>query len=248
MSDINLLDVVNQPKQKERAEKAKREIDSKRGNVLVRNSKWIMFAFANVVATLIDAMAVSTVWQLTNGNVLLAVLSVLPTAIPLYMWEIGWLYPLAEPAQKRKAIGGVALSVATALVIGGLAIVAALSTDLQIRSVVSIVLLGWCLIVLAIHAVLAALYFYTDPQTKKDHAIQVTVADHEHQKSLLDASGELLDAAERALGRQQALEAKYGKEETRAMLEILRGVDIDGDGTLGNVSRNGSGRQSSPQR
>lgn len=228
----NILKVLNRPSQKKEQEKQNEIKDRKRGPWIIRNIKWVMFAFFNAVALVFDALAVSTVYTLTNGSVLFSALALLPTGVPMFMWEGGWLYPLADPKQKKKAISGVVLSVVSALVVGTLAIFANLGTG-DTRFWVSATLLTWCVIVVVVHGVLAAFYFYKDPEIQRDHELQVVIADNAYQEETLRESENLLRAAENLLSKEQELKKKFGDKEVNRALELLLNIDLNGDGRIG---------------
>lgn len=230
---MNILRILNRVPQKKQQDIAKVQEAKKRGPWVIRNIKWIMFAFFNSVALVFDGLAMTTVYSLTNGNWLLTALSLLPTGIPMFMWEGGWLYPLADKAQKDKAIVGVILSVLSAVVVGSLAIVATLDTNTEERFWVSVALLVWCVIVVIVHGILAALYFYKDPIIMREHELQVTKADNDYQRETLKDAESLLDDAEKMLDKEQTLKNKFGDDAVNRALEILLGVDLDGDGKVG---------------
>lgn len=230
---MSILKILNRVPQKKQQDAAKEQEDKKRGFVLVRNIKWVMFVFFNAVALVFDGLAMTTVYKLTEGNLLLTSLSLLPTGIPMFMWEGGWLYPLADKAQKGKAIGGIILSVVSAVVVGGLAIVATLDTIDRERFWVSTALLVWCVLVVIIHGILAALYFYKDPIIMREHELQVTKADNDYQRETLKDAESLLDDAEKMLAREESLKSRFGEAEVNRALEILLGIDLNGDGTIG---------------
>jgi hypothetical protein len=230
----NILNILNRVPDKKKQDDRQEQEERKKGFVLVRNVKWIMFAFFNCVALVFDGLAMTTVYTLTSGNLLLTALSLLPTGIPMFMWEGGWLYPLANKAQKTKSIIGVILSVVSALVVGTLAIVASLTTDAQTRFIVSVVLLVWCVVVVVIHGVLAALYFYKDPIILREHELQVTKADNDYQRETMRDAESLLKDATKMLEQEQEMKSKFGEAEVNRALEILLGIDLNGDGKIGN--------------
>ena len=227
-----LLKVLNRPSQKKEQEKQVEMRDKKRGPWIVRNIKWVMFSFFNTVAFVFDALAVTTVYQLTNGSVLLSALSILPTGVPMLMWEGGWLYPLADSKQKAKSLWGVGLSILSALVVGGCAILATLGDD-TFRFWVSAFMLVWCVIVVIVHGILAALYFYKDPVIQRDHELQVTIAENAHQSETLRETETLLRDVETMLTKEQELKARFGEGEVNRALELLLGIDLNGDGKIG---------------
>lgn len=227
-----LLSVLNRPSKKKEQEKANDMREKKRGPWIVRNIKWVMFGFFNTVAFVFDALAVTTVYQLTNGSVLLSALSVLPTGVPMLMWEGGWLYPLADAKQKNKSLWGIALSIFSALVVGGCAILATLGTaDFQFW--VSAFMLIWCVVVVIVHGILAAMYFYKDPVIQRDHELQVTIAENTHQSETLRETETLLADVEKMLNREKELKDRFGESEVNRALELLLGLDLNGDGKIG---------------
>lgn len=244
MSEI--LKVLNRPSQKKEQDKQNDMRARKRGPWLIQNIKWVMFGFFNIVALVFDGLAVTTVYSLTNGNLLLSALALLPTGVPMFMWEGGWLYPLANPTQKKWAIGGVILSVFSALVVGTLAIFAELGAG-DMRFWVSVALLVWCVAVVVTHGILAALYFYRDPTIQRDHELQVTIADNEYQSDTLRESENLLSEAERLLTKEKDLKSRFGEQEVNRALEILLGIDLNGDGRVGDrQSKQGKQEQQRP--
>lgn len=243
MSDI--LKVLNRPSQKKEQDEKKNLNERKRGPWIIRNIKWIMFLFFNVVALVFDGLAVTTVYTLTGGSYLFSALSLLPTGIPMFMWEGGWLYPLADSSQKKRALWGVALSVVSALVVGSLAVLANLG-NADTRFWVSATLLIWCVVTVIIHGIMAALYFYKDPIIQRDHELQVTIADNEYQSETLRESETLLAQAEKMLTKEKELKQKFGESEVNRALEILLGVDLNGDGRVGGKQGGGNNQQPRP--
>ena len=232
-----ILQILNRPSRKKEQDKQNEVKDRKRGPWIVRNIKWVMFGFFNAVALVFDGLAVTTVHQLTNGSYLFSALALLPTGVPMFMWEGGWLYPLADPKQKKLAVVGVVISVVSALVVGTLAVFATLGDD-TLRFWVSAALLAWCVIVVVVHGVMAAMYFYKDPETLRDHELQVVIADNLYQEETLRESENLLKTAEKLLTQEQELKKKFGEKEVNRALEILLNVDLDGDGKIGDRKQN----------
>ena len=227
-----MIELMNRPSQKKKQEKEQELQEKKKGSWLVRNIKWVMFAFFNSVTLVFDGLAVTTVYALTGGNLLLSALALLPTGIPMFMWEGGWLYPLADSKQKKLAIYGVILSVVSALIVGILAIVADLGTA-EMNFWVSAALLIWCVLSVVVHGIGAALYFYKDPIIMRDHELQVTIADNQYQSDSLRESEALLLDVEKMLQKESDLKARFGESEVNKALEILLGIDINGDGKIG---------------
>jgi hypothetical protein len=151
----------------------------------------------------------------------------------MFMWEGGWLYPLADTKQKKLAIYGVVLSVVSALIVGVLAIVADLGTP-EMNFWVSAALLIWCVLSVVAHGIMAAFYFYKDPIIMRDHELQVTIADNQYQSDSLRESEALLLDVEKMLQKESDLKARFGEEEVNKALEILLGIDINKDGKIGN--------------
>ena len=229
MSEI--LKVLNRPSQKREQDKQAEQREKKKGLWIVRNIKWVMFLFFNSVAFLFDALAVTTVYTLTYGDVLLSALALLPTGVPMLMWEGGWLYPLASPDQKRRAIWGIVLAVFSAVVVGVLAIVANQGGG-DVRVFVSIGMLAWCVITVIIHGYWAALYFYKDPVIQRDHELQVTIAGNEYQRDSLQETESLLKDVETILTREKELKERFGEGEVNRALELILGIDLNGDGKI----------------
>jgi len=228
----SVVDVLNRPSQKQAQERAKIADNRKRGSWIVRNAKWFLFAFFNAVALVFDGLAVTTVYSLTHGSILLSALSLLPTGIPMFLWEAGWLNPLSDTEQKRRAIWGVVLSVASAAVVGFMAILADIGGS-DLRFWLSFVLLAWCVVAVIVHGVMAALYFYKDPITVRDHSLQATISENEFQKDTLEAGKSLMDSATEMLTREKELRETFGDDAVNRTLEILLGIDLNGDGTVG---------------
>jgi len=155
----------------------------------------------------------------------------------MFMWEGGWLYPLADSKQKRKAIYGVILSIASALIVGILAIVADLGNP-EMRYWVSVALLIWCVLAVIVHGIWAALYFYKDPIIMRDHELQVTIADNQYQSDSLRESEALLLDVEKMLETELKLKNRFGESEVNRALELLLGVDLNGDGKIGDRKSN----------
>ena len=244
---MSILRYLNRPSQKKAQDKQTEMSKRKQGPWLVRNIKWIMFVFFNSVALVFDGLAVTTVYTLTNGNELLSLLALLPTGIPMLMWEGGWLYSLASPEQKRRSIYGVVLSVLSALVVGILAILANLG-DPTMRFWVSTGLLAWCVITVIIHGIWAAQYFYKDPVIMREHELQVVISDNEYQAESLDEAEKILDKAVVLLDKEQAMRKQYGEAEVNRALEILLGMDLNGDGTIGGNANTRSSAPALPSR
>lgn len=228
---MSILRYLNRPSQKKEQDKQAELSKRKQGPVVVRNIKWFMFVFFNSVALVFDGLAVDTVYTLTK-DYLLSALALLPTGIPMFMWEGGWLYALASPEQKRHSIYGIILSVLSAVVVGTLAILANLG-DAEMRFWVSTGLLSWCVITVVIHGVWAAQYFYKDPVIVRDHELQVAISDNEYQAESLDEAEKILDKAVVLLEKEESMRKRFGEAEVNRALEILLGVDLNGDGTIG---------------
>ena len=241
---MSILRYLNRPSQKKEQDKQAELSKRKQGPVVVRNIKWFMFVFFNAVALVFDGLAVTTVYTLTNGNYLLSALALLPTGIPMFMWEGGWLYALASPEQKRRSIYGVILSVASAIVVGVLAILANLG-DAEMRFWVSTGLLSWCVITVVVHGIWAAQYFYKDPVIVRDHELQVAISDNEYQAESLDEAEKILDKAVTLLEKEEKMRKRFGEAEVNRALEILLGVDLNGDGTIGGKLNKGSNTSNS---
>ena len=235
MTPRSIVDILNRPSQKKQQEIAKVQEGRKRGPWLTRNAKWIAFLFFNFVALVFDAFAVTTVYTLTNHSILFAILALLPTGIPMFMWEAGWLNPLADTEQKTRAIWGVILSVISAVIVGFSAIFVDVG-DANLTFWVSIILLGWCVLAVITHGVMAALYFYKDPITIRDHSLQSTISENEFQQDTLKAGKDLMDSAATMLKQEAELREQFGDSAVNRTLEILLGIDLNHDGKIGGQS------------
>jgi hypothetical protein len=114
-----------------------------------------------------------------------------------------------------------------------MAIVASLTTDPIIRFYVSVILLVWCVVVVVIHGILAALYFYKDPIILREHELQVTKADNDYQRETMRDAESLLKDATKMLEQEKEMKSRFGEAEVNRALEILLGIDINGDGKIG---------------
>lgn len=235
-------------KQQEKAESKKR----KRGNFLVRNAKWFLLAFANIVIFIFDALAVKTVYDLT-GEVIFATMALLPAGIPIVIWEIGWLYPLAKVEQKDIALRkGIVAGAASALIIAILAIIA--SSFPQTATIVLTIILIWSTLAILFHAYYGAKFFYIDPVTERDHELSVFTNEQEFQKQSIAALSDVMTELEAALTKEQELREKFGDEAVNTglamifKLEEITGEDINRDGVIGRPqSPSPNGHRPQPQ-
>jgi hypothetical protein len=225
MPNINILDLLNRPRLREKQEKAAKSDSKRQGNFLVRNAKWLLFGFANVVAIFFDWLAISGAWWATHNYVLTA-LMVLPTGVPLILWEIGWLYPLGDKEQqKKRSVIGILLSIVTAFLIGGSSILILLG----ITGWPEYVMFGVAMLAVIVHGVQAGLYFYHDPIIKRDHELQVFASEHGYQADTMTHLQQALATLEPLLDAELKLRQKYGDAVVDKGLERLMGIQATVD-------------------
>lgn len=217
-----MLQMSEEKKKKE--EQAKRE-KKHRANFFVRNAKLWLILFANTVALAFDFLAVTTVYSLTGGNYLMSGLSLLPTGIPMILWELAWLNPLSNTDQKNRAVSGMVLSVVSAVIVGVLAV---LAIELPgAHTILSIVLLIWCVGAVVFHGLQSAFYFYKDPVIEREHLLQTTISDQEFQMDTLAQGRSVMKTIREGLEDEKALRLEFGDDAVNRWLGIVLG---EGDG------------------
>lgn len=229
---VSALDFLNRPQAKKEVDK-KKEQDKveeirQKGSFFARNAKWIMLGFANVVAITFDALAVWSVYKVTQ-NYLFSFLALLPTGVPMVMWEFGWMYPLASPSQKKKSISGIVMSVVSAVIVGlsAVGIEASIVFKIDIISYISFtVLFAWCVFAVVYHAVNAGKYFYEDPITEQEHSLQVVVSEQDFQAQALAHTDTILNAVSIAATKEKMMREQFGDAIVDRALGIVLGVDI----------------------
>jgi len=235
-----VLDVLDRPKELKKQDAEFQRRKAREGSFPVRNAKWLLLIFANIVVFVFDVLAVSTVYAMTRDWVLSA-LALLPTGIPIVLWEIGWLYPLASRQQKHNAEIGIGVGAGSALFVGVLAVLVVLFPVWQ--SALAAILLIGCVLFVLVHAALAAMFFYTDPIIRREHELQKTLSEQKFQEDTVREAETLLKAVENILQAETNLRKAYGgKEVDRALgllfgLEEKTGVDINKDGFIGKPSQ-----------
>lgn len=198
----------------------------RRASWFVRNAKWLLIVFANLVALTFDALAVTTVYSLTAGDVLFSSLSLLPTGVPMILWELAWMNPLSSRDQKSRAVRGMVASVLSAIVVGTLAVLAIeLPTA---NNVLAIVLLLWCVGAVIFHGLEAAQYFYKDPVIEREHILQTTISEQEFQKDTILHGRSVLETIRKGLADEKDLRDEYGDAAVDRWLGIVLGDDENG--------------------
>lgn len=230
---VGVVDLMNRPMMKREADEKtandKMEEKRKKGSWFVRNAKWLMLGFANVVALTFDALAVWSVYVITE-NYLFAFLSLLPTGIPMILWEFAWLYPLASPIQKRRAINGIVTSVVSAVVVGlcSVAVEAGIVYEAMLPQYIGFVVLLVCSVIAVVyHAVNAGKYFYEDPITTQEHNLQVTISEQDFQVQALSHTDSILTAVSIAAEREKSMRDQYGDAIVDRALGIVLGVKVE---------------------
>lgn len=217
----------------ERKKKILREQQDKkhRANYFIRNAKIWLILFANLVALTFDALAVTTVYSLTGGNLMMSLLSLLPTGVPMILWELAWLNPLSNTDQKDRSVRGMIISVASALIVGVLAVLAVELANLHL--ILSIILLTWCVGAVIYHGLQAAFYFYRDPIIEREHILQSTISQQEYQMETLAHGRSVMAAIREGLGNEAELRKEFGDAAVDRWLGIILG---DGKKPVANIS------------
>jgi hypothetical protein len=196
---------------------------------------WGAYAFFNTAVLLFDGIAASTVYSITN-NWGYAIATFLAGFVPLLLHEFLFLRAYANRTQRGIAIGGAVLSVITvaivAFVSAGLNI--ALANGYQIDGQAGeYVVLFVIVAAVLVHGILTAIYFYSDEGIKAIHTAQENEAYHAQRLKNLERAGELLESADKARSKKQAIINKYGNKDDakRALKALLEQFgDEDGDG------------------
>lgn len=229
---VSAIDFLNRPQIKretdEKIATQKSEEIRKKGSWFVRNAKWLLLVFSNVVALTFDALAVWSVYVITE-NALFAFLSLLPTGIPMILWEVAWLYPLASPTQKKRAINGIIASIISALVVGFASVAVETGIVFEMQSVQYVgfaVLLVSSVIAVVYHAVNAGRYFYEDPITEQEHNLQVTISEQDFQVQALTHTDTILTAVSVAAEKEKRMRETYGDAIVDRALGIVLGVQV----------------------
>lgn len=229
----SIFDFLNRPRMKHEADEKqaaqKAEAKRKQGSWFVRNAKWLLLVFSNVVAITFDALAVWSVYVIT-GNYLFSFLALLPTGVPMVLWEIAWMYPLASPTQKKRAIRGIIASIVSALIVGFSSVAVEIGAVYNIPVVQTVgfgVLLVSAVIAVVYHAVNAGKYFYEDPITEQEHNLQVAISEQDFQAQALTHTDSILSLVSVAAEREKRMREQYGDAVIDRALGIVLGVQID---------------------
>lgn len=219
---------------KKREEERRVSIEKKhRPNFFIRNAKTWLIIFANIIALTFDALAVTTVYSLTGGNAWMSLLSLLPTGVPMILWELGLLNPLANPDQKNRSTLGVIVSIVSAFIVGVLAVLAVEFANWG--QGISVLLLVWCVSAVIFHGVQAALYFYRDPIIERERTLQNAISEQEFQMDTLAHSRTVLAAVREGLGNEKALRDEFGDLAVDRWLGIILGDE--GEKSVGSPAR-----------
>lgn len=236
MSNKNsIFDFLNRPRMKHEADQKqaaqKDEAKRKQGSWFVRNAKWLLLIFANVVALTFDALAVWSVYVITE-NYLFSFLALLPTGVPMVLWETAWMYPLASPTQKKRAINGIIASIVSALIVGFSSVAVEVGVVYGIKLAQTIgfgALLLSSVIAVVYHAVNAGKYFYEDPITEQEHNLQVAISEQDFQAQALTHTDSILSLVSVAAEREKKMREQYGDAVIDRALGIVLGVKIESE-------------------
>ncbi len=182
---------------------------------IVSNAPTIIGVFANLVVIFADYRAYDVVYQIT-GVWWKALSASLACAVPFLLWEIGWQYNHTTDGWRITSLIMAGIAFATSLFLG-------VADYLQFANGWSDMLLGGVVLLTGVHTVVGFLYYYNDPDVARrryraqaDGEMESQRINAQMAKQLLESGGELLDEI-------AELETKYGEEEVRNIINILRG-------------------------
>lgn len=180
---------------------------------------WWMWGFFNVLALLFDLISASTVYHITAGNYLYALLTFFAGFIPLLMHEFGFIRAAANKVQKGITIVGASTSIITILVVGIIAGLVNISgvtrqatTSMEKGLMITLILIS------LFHALLAAAYFYTDSGIQRNHRKAETMELAYERIDEMVLAGKVMAALSKALNVEDRLLETF--DDPEALQEI----------------------------
>lgn len=196
-------------------------------------SNWALYAalyFAEFIFVLLDAGSAVSVGMIT-GYWYYGVIVFLAGVIPLFLHTKLYTRPLASKEQKSFAVIGGVVAVGSVFVMA--VFVAILNFAAQTFTAVSIVWmeagLGISLVILiTVHAFLAAGYFFIDEQINEANKTERIIARGNAQVQRILAAQEVANAKQREVRKRKQLESMFTPEVVQKILSMM--ADDDGDG------------------
>lgn len=186
---------------------------------VVGNSPIIMAVFANFVVLIADYRVYDVIYQMT-GTWWKALSASLACAVPFVLWEIAWQYNHTTEGWRITSLIMAGLAFVTSIVLG-------VADFVGIDQTWADALLAAVVVLTGIHTVTALLYVYNDPDVarrrrrKQAHARML-----DSQQNAEEAERLLVDGS-KLLGLIEGLEAKFGPDDVREIMALLKGVRID---------------------
>lgn len=204
---------------------------------------WAALVFANLIFAVLDIISGVTVWWMTN-NPLYGVLTFLAGFVPFVLHEMLFTRAYASVLQKRIAIAGAALAL---LSIVGIGLAAGFVNVFELAFnalALEIVIIASLVLISALHAVLAIVYFYFDEGIVAHQQTEQAIANALLQGRLINAGADILDITAKRVLARRAIGQKY---DPAALTEVLRQLgidpnDADGDGIPDVLQRGGGGQ------
>ena len=196
---------------------------------------------ANLLVLSLDYRVVEAIYKIT-GNVALAVFALFTSGAMFILWfDVLYQYLLSNETQKNIALAFSGLSLLSAGFFAFLdyGLSAGYGVDQVLPMEANLLFAGMVVLTIANGIGLFVWYIY-DEQVQRKSIVERNRADNDFDAETLEDANKMLEKAGVVLQRKQAMESRFGKEAVEEMMSMLAGledalgVDLDGDGRIGN--------------
>lgn len=227
-------------------EQAQRNISEAKRKTSLQARPMTALIVANLLVISLDYRVIEAMYKLTQ-NLALSVFALFTTGAMFILWfDVLYHYLLANDIQKKISMAFSGLSLISAAFFAFLDY--GLSAGFGIEQVLPVevnMLFAGMVILTVLNGVGLFAWYIFDDQVQRKSTAEKSKAEDDFEADKLDDVNRMLEKADALLAKKQTMESKYGSEAVSEVMALLSGVetalgvDLDGDGKIGNkpVSR-----------
>jgi membrane protein implicated in regulation of membrane protease activity len=193
-------------------------------------SLWSALYFAEAVFVILDAVSAVIVGTIT-GYWYYGLFVFLAGVVPLYLYTKQFTRPLASPDQRRTAMIGGVVAVASVIVIAVFMAVINLAADTFDKNSIQLTeagLVASMVLILAAHAFIMGRYFFIDEEVKENQKTDRMIARGERGIRRIGVAQKVAEAKRQEVKRRGSVEKEYDPRVVAKILNLMRDLDEDG--------------------